>query len=65
MSLKPKEIQQAMKLRLLRNADYFESLAEHYHTALGNNSTHAHKQKIAKMRTLAILSREIAYEITR
>ena len=66
MSLKPREIQEAMKLRLLRNADYFESLAEHYTAAMQTHRmTHSHKQKIAKIRTLAILSREIAYELTR
>jgi hypothetical protein len=63
--MKPKEIQDAVKQRLLRNADYLESLAEQYNGAIKGRPTTMHKQKIAKMRTLAILSREIAYELTR
>jgi hypothetical protein len=61
----PKEIQTALRDRLLRNADYIDGLIVHYQTALDQRPRHADKQKIAKMRTLAILSREIAYELTR
>lgn len=61
----PKQIQEAMKARLLRDVIYFEALADAYVSATRSGTTHLHKQKIAKIRTLAILSREIAHELTR
>lgn len=61
----PRQIQEAMKARLLRDASYFEGLATSYQESLKGHPTYMHKQKIAKIRTLAILSREIAYELTR
>lgn len=59
------QVKEAVRDRLIRNAYYLDSMADAYVQAIDRKPRHADKIRVAKMRTLATLTREIAVEVSR